>query len=433
MARRWVIARWRVISWRGVVTRWRIVTGRWITTWWRIVTRWRIVANRRLIARRLSSSRRLWPFMPFRSFRLRRWLASLRSLGRAQRPFRFADLRFGGDDWPGNSFLGARGTLSRDSIYIGVVAWLDAWLIFTNRARRPRNRACRTRFHWPTGARGWSRHFRTSEGALASVQNSRPAQFIVEFRAGRTSGRTCLSIVRISGRRNSSWVNDRHALSATVRGGPLTRSARGVRRSDRQVSAQRFRVERALGQRFVSASQPRAAGAKIRCRQRRHRAVVGGIHSLQPRELVGMQRTRAIVLVVVTRMRIALVIVQRIPADVVAERNGKRDERRPPPTAMPVITAARTPGPIVVVIDPAAVVIRRPAPRLVANPGPAVRRNPTPAAVTIGRPVIVVVDDRRVRTPDPTIVSRVSPVAVGIKVFGAPNVLVVILRRSEAA
>src|SRR6185369_3940220 len=94
---------------------------------------------------------------------------------------------------------------------------------------------------------------------------------------------------------------------------------------------------------------------------------------------------------------------------------------------MTVELAARTPGPIIVVVDPTAIVIRRPTPRLLAHPGPPVRRNPNPAAVAIRRPVVVVVYDNGVRPPNPAIVVNVGPIAVGIEIFGAPNIAVVIL------
>lgn len=68
-----------------------------------------------------------------------------------------------------------------------------------------------------------------------------------------------------------------------------------------------------------------------------------------------------------------MMIMKRVPANVIAKRNVKRYQRGPPPTAMPVIPAARTPRPVVVVIDPAAIMIRSPAPRLIPNPGPAIR------------------------------------------------------------
>src|SRR4026209_708004 len=98
-----------------------------------------------------------------------------------------------------------------------------------------------------------------------------------------------------------------------------------------------------------------------------------------------------IVVAIVMRMRIALVIIQRVPADVIAERDveHKRDECGAPPASVPVVLAARAPGPVAVVINPTPVVIRRPAPRLVTNPRPTVRRTPRPMTVAIRRPVAV--------------------------------------------
>ena len=79
---------------------------------------------------------------------------------------------------------------------------------------------------------------------------------------------------------------------------------------------------------------------------------------------------------VVSRVWISLVIVKRIPAIVIAKRKihiHKSYERRSPPTAFPVELAARAPGPVVVVVNPAAIVIRRPTPGFIAHPGPAIR------------------------------------------------------------
>ena len=47
--------------------------------------------------------------------------------------------------------------------------------------------------------------------------------------------------------------------------------------------------------------------------------------------------------------------------------------------------------------------------------------------VSIRRPVAERVDHTRVRTPDPTVFTRVAPFAVTIEIFCAPNVFVVVL------
>jgi len=143
--------------------------------------------------------------------------------------------------------------------------------------------------------------------------------------------------------------------------------------------------------------------------------------------------TRMLVTIVVTimpRMRIPLVIIERVPADVVAKRDveNKRDQRGPPPASLPIKLAARAPRPIAVVLNPAAVVIRRPAPRLVTNPRPAVRRTPTPLAVAIRRPVAVYAQRARMRPPDRAIVVCIDPIAVVGKIFGAEDVFVEIFR-----
>src|SRR5690242_12774948 len=126
-------------------------------------------------------------------------------------------------------------------------------------------------------------------------------------------------------------------------------------------------------------------------------------------------------------MWIALVIRQRIPADVVSKREVeryKRDERGSPPTAVSIKAAARTPSPVVVVVHPTPVVIRRPTPWLIPNPCPTVRRTPLPISITIRDPIAVTGDRTRVRTPDPTVIARMYPIAVRVEVFGAPDVLV---------
>src|SRR6185369_2703365 len=94
---------------------------------------------------------------------------------------------------------------------------------------------------------------------------------------------------------------------------------------------------------------------------------------------------------------------------------------------MTVELAAWTPGPIVVVVNPTAVVIRRPTPGLLAHPGPTVRRNPNPAAIAIRSPIVIVVYDSDVRAPNPAVVVNVGPIAVGVEIFSAPNIAVVIL------
>ena len=88
--------------------------------------------------------------------------------------------------------------------------------------------------------------------------------------------------------------------------------------------------------------------------------------------------------------------------------------------------AAGTPHPVVVVINPSPVVIRRPAPGFISDPGPTVWRTPRPISVTIRSPVVVVIDDRRMRLPDPAVIARIDPIAVCVEVFGAPDVTVVI-------
>src|SRR6185503_14303218 len=122
-------------------------------------------------------------------------------------------------------------------------------------------------------------------------------------------------------------------------------------------------------------------------------------------------------------MWISLVVIQRVPAHVISKRDveNKRDQRRTPPTALSVELAARTPGPVAVVINPTPVVIRRPAPRLVTNPRPAVRGTPRPVTVAVRRPVAVDADGARTWTPDPAVIICVDPIAIGVEIFSTPD------------
>ena len=110
-------------------------------------------------------------------------------------------------------------------------------------------------------------------------------------------------------------------------------------------------------------------------------------------------------------------------SEIEVERD-KGYQRRPPPAAPRTVVAVRAPGPIIIVVDPAAIVIRRPAPGLVTNPRPAVRRNPNPLTIPIRRPVVVVVDDRDLRSPDPAVIVCIGPTAIRIEIFPAPDIIV---------
>lgn len=137
---------------------------------------------------------------------------------------------------------------------------------------------------------------------------------------------------------------------------------------------------------------------------------------MKPRQVIRAQSFKALIM---SSTRIALAIAQGIPADALAVRSRDIDEDdesgTPPCSVIIIAVAARRPAPTVVVIDPATIMVRRPAPRLVADPSPSVRRTPDPVAVAIGRPVVIVVDDRHVRTPYPAVIcTRINPIAVGI-------------------
>src|SRR6266700_4300450 len=94
---------------------------------------------------------------------------------------------------------------------------------------------------------------------------------------------------------------------------------------------------------------------------------------------------------------------------------------------MTVEVAPWAPRPVIVVIDPAAIVIPRPSPRFITYPGPSVWWTPGPTAVTIGRPIVVVVDDYDIWPPDPAVFVCVGPTTIGIQIFCAPDVIIIVL------
>src|ERR1051325_4324096 len=121
---------------------------------------------------------------------------------------------------------------------------------------------------------------------------------------------------------------------------------------------------------------------------------------------------------------------QRIPCDLLVGGGvdvDEGDEGRSPPVAPgDMALTTRGPAPVVVVIDPASIVIRSPAPGLVADPRPPVRRTPAPLAVAVRGPVVIVIDDGRRGTPDPAVITRVDPIAVSVQFLCAPDVRVVV-------
>lgn len=119
---------------------------------------------------------------------------------------------------------------------------------------------------------------------------------------------------------------------------------------------------------------------------------------------------------------------ERIPVDVVAKGDVKSNQRRSPPASPSMVTATWTPCPIVVVVNPAAIVIRRPAPRFITYPGPTVRRTPGPITITIRRPIVVVIDNCDVRPPDPAVIADIDPVSIGVEFLSAPHIFIVVLR-----
>lgn len=102
--------------------------------------------------------------------------------------------------------------------------------------------------------------------------------------------------------------------------------AERISRPNRQIGAQRFGIDHSPREHIVRRAQPRAVSAKIFRRQSSHRAVVGRVDSLQPSDFIGTQRTKSVIAasivtaaLVMPRTRIALMIVKRIPANVIAK------------------------------------------------------------------------------------------------------------------
>lgn len=137
----------------------------------------------------------------------------------------------------------------------------------------------------------------------------------------------------------------------------------------------------------------------------------------------------AIAMAIVARTWIAMTIGKRVPANLVAKVNinYKGHQGRSPPTALAIVLTTRSPRPGVVVVDPTAVVIRSPTPGFKAYPSPSIWRTPGPLAIAIRRPVIVTSQGVRMRPPDPTIFAGVGPCAVGVEIFRAPDVIVVVV------
>jgi hypothetical protein len=115
-----------------------------------------------------------------------------------------------------------------------------------------------------------------------------------------------------------------------------------------------------------------------------------------------------------------------IPTIVVADID-EYYKRGSPPTVIAEVRTPRTPCPVTVVIHPSSIVIWRPSPGFITHPGPTIRRTPYPVTVSIWRPINVDVNGARVRSPDPAVVGRVSPIAVCIEILCTPNVVIIVL------
>ena len=121
-----------------------------------------------------------------------------------------------------------------------------------------------------------------------------------------------------------------------------------------------------------------------------------------------------------------MMVTEWIPAIVVVDIN-VGDKCWLPPATIVIEGTPWTPRPITTVENPTAIVVRRPSPGFITNPRPTIRRAPDPMSITIRRPIIVNIDYRIVRTPNPTVVRCIAPITKGIEIFCAPNVFVVVL------
>lgn len=216
---------------------------------------------------------------------------------------------------------------------------------------------------------------------LTATVDSTASQLVIQRRTGCAIARSCRTI---------RHVNHWYLTSGT----PIRES------TTRHIFTIRLAIQNSPRDGFINSLSAPVWIAKIAARHARHAApmlVFRTARIIWPSTRLIITVTRMTVTIpmsIVSRMRILLVVIQRVPADVVAKREveDKRDERGPPPASVSVKLAARAPRPVAVVINPAAIVIRRPAPRLVTDPRPAVRRAPAPLAVAIRSPIAVDVE-----------------------------------------
>lgn len=262
---------------------------------------------------------------------------------------------------------------------------------------------------------------------FASTEDSCAPQIFIERSSRRAFRCASRSIGNFPTRKSSSWTIGRVAFTSTSDGDILRNST-----ATRNIYNFRITIDHSTPSRFVNAASTTIGISKVSPRQTRHAtpwSIVTTIAAATSRTVMTIISIITPIVTIVTRTRISLVIRQRVPTNIVAERNveHERDECRSPPTAMSVMLTSRTPCPIPIVVYPATVVVRRPTPRFIPDPCPAVRRTPRPMAITIRRPVGECADGCHMRPPDPAVVFGIGPITVSVEILCAPNVLVVIL------
>lgn len=170
---------------------------------------------------------------------------------------------------------------------------------------------------------------------LSSAKDSRTSEIVVQCDSGLSFSSACSSI-RNCHQRNPAPANPARQIA---------------------IAAFRIALKYSSRHRFVDCSSTPLGIAKVAARQTRHATPVSRISVVatsltMPPVTAGFVVTRPVIsrsifVPIVTRTWVAIVIRQRIPADIVTEVevHAERDQRRTPPTTIPVVLTARTPRP----------------------------------------------------------------------------------------
>src|SRR5439155_22401479 len=210
------------------------------------------------------------------------------------------------------------------------------------------------------------------------MQDSRTTKFVIKWNARTPRCCASRSLPQFDRRSYSRRTRNNHPRCPVTRCPAIIDRVSG---SHRQLSMQRFHTYDAPRYQNIRTLQPRRVGTEIFCGQCGDSSQVSRIDTPEIRDFGRAKWRQPTGGLVVALMWVSFVIRKWIPADVISEgevNRNKSDQRRAPPASVAIVLAAGTPGPIVVVVDPAAVVIGSPAPGLITNPGPTVRRTPSP-------------------------------------------------------